>query len=67
MSGIRWKPLESNPEVMTKYSHELGAKKGEWVDVYAFDDESLSFLPRPIEAVMLLFPITKVRCLLQRE
>jgi len=44
---------------MTEFCRELGAKKGQWVDVYAFDDESLSFLPKPIEAVILLFPITE--------
>jgi len=58
-SGIRWVPLESNPEVMTKYSKILGAKKGEWVDVFALDDDSLEVIPKPVVAVVLLFPISE--------
>lgn len=56
--GIRWVPLESNPEVMTKYSRALGAKTGEWVDVFALDEDSLAVVPAPINAVILLYPIS---------
>jgi len=55
--SIRWVPLESNPEVMTKYSAGLGATKGEWVDVLALDEDSLATIPKPVCAVILLFPI----------
>lgn len=58
-SGVRWVPLESNPEVLTKYSRILGAKKGEWVDVFALDDDSLQVIPKPVNAVILLFPISE--------
>jgi ubiquitin carboxyl-terminal hydrolase L3 len=58
-SGIRWIPLESNPDVMTKYSRILGAKAGEWVDVFALDDDSLEVIPKPVNAVVLLFPISE--------
>jgi len=57
MPGIRWVPLESNPEVMTKYSQQLGATAGEWIDVFSLDDDIIASIPRPVAAVMLLFPI----------
>jgi len=56
----RWVPLESNPEVLTKYSKSiLGAKVGEWVDVFALDEDSLAVIPQPVNAVILLFPISE--------
>jgi len=58
-SGIRWIPLESNPEVLTKYSRMLGAKTGEWVDVFSLDEDSLAVIPKPVNAVVLLFPISE--------
>lgn len=56
---IRWVPLESNPEVMTKYSRSLGASVGQWMDVFALDDDSLGTIPQPVKAVILLFPISE--------
>jgi len=58
MSKPKWVPLESNPEVLSAYSKNLGANKGEWLDVFALDDESLTAIPQPVVAVMLLFPVT---------
>lgn len=54
-------PLESNPDVFTKLIHKLGISQSLcFQDVLSLDDpELLGFLPRPVHALMLIFPTTK--------
>ncbi|XP_029162630.1 ubiquitin carboxyl-terminal hydrolase isozyme L3 [Nylanderia fulva] len=55
---MAWVPLESNSEVMTKFLHKLGVpKKWSIIDVYSFDSDLLAIIPRPVLAVVLLYPV----------
>jgi len=56
----RWLPIESNPEVMNSFLKKLGVPV-DWgiTDVYGLDDELLGFLPQPVVALLLLFPINE--------
>lgn len=53
-------PLESNPELFTELIHRLGFSSAfGFHDVLSIDDpELLAFLPRPVLALVLVFPTT---------
>ncbi|XP_062073906.1 ubiquitin carboxyl-terminal hydrolase 3 isoform X1 [Humulus lupulus] len=56
----RWLPLEANPDVMNQFLWGLGLPEteAECYDVYGFDQELLEMVPKPVLAVLFLYPIT---------
>ncbi|KAH9300284.1 hypothetical protein KI387_011867, partial [Taxus chinensis] len=57
----RWLPLEANPEVINQFMWGLGvpAEEAECCDVYGFDDELLDMVPKPVLAVLFLYPLNQ--------
>lgn len=55
-----WLPLESNPDVLTKYIHKLGVSS-DWslTDVIGLESEALEWIPQPVKAIILLFPTSE--------
>jgi ubiquitin carboxyl-terminal hydrolase L3 len=60
MADFNWPPLESNPEVFTKYMHTIGMSP-EWGvgEVFGFDEDLLAFLPQPIIGVIVAIERTE--------
>jgi ubiquitin carboxyl-terminal hydrolase L3 len=57
--SMQWLPLESNPDVMNNYIEKLGVPTAwSFTDVWGLDADALSFVPRPVLAVLVLFPLT---------
>lgn len=54
-------PLESNPEIFNALGHKIGLSPVLlFQDVYSITDpDLLAFLPQPVMALVMLFPITK--------
>ena len=55
-------PLESDPAIITQYTQALGLSPSlAFHDVYSISDpDLLSFVPRPVHALLLVFPVTEV-------
>lgn len=57
MSEKQWIPLESNPEVLTRFAHALGLSSLlTFTDVWSLD--LIDVVPAPCHAVLLLLPLT---------
>lgn len=59
-SKKRWLPLEANPDIMNQFLWGLGVREDEMgcYDVYGFDEELLEMVPKPVLAVLFLYPLT---------
>jgi ubiquitin carboxyl-terminal hydrolase L3 len=59
-SGQRWFPLESNPILMNDYCQKLGfdTTQYEFVDVFSYEDWALDMIAQPVQAVVMLYPLT---------
>jgi len=61
MSGKKWFPLESNPEVMNTYAKNLGLDTSVFCfqDVLSTEDWALEMVPGPVAGVVMLYPISE--------
>lgn len=59
-SGRNWLPVESNSELLSSYSTQLGLPEEtglQFHDVLGTEDWALEMIPQPARAVVLLYPI----------
>lgn len=54
-----WFPLESNPSVMNTYVEKMGLDISSYSfsDVFSTEDWALEMVPKPVVAVVMLFPV----------
>mmetsp|Transcript_54582 Transcript_54582/g.119677 ORF Transcript_54582/g.119677 Transcript_54582/m.119677 type:complete len:222 (+) Transcript_54582:74-739(+) len=61
MSAPKWLPLESNPDVLTQYAHKLGMPGNlSFAEILSTEDWALDMVPKPVHAVVFLFPISEI-------
>jgi ubiquitin carboxyl-terminal hydrolase L3 len=53
----QWLPLESDPELMNKYIHNLGVSK-DFVFHEIYSPDLIMMVPQPVYAVLMLFPVS---------
>ncbi|PAA77116.1 hypothetical protein BOX15_Mlig012197g1 [Macrostomum lignano] len=57
--AMQWIPLESNPEVLNKYAHNLGLPSNwNFIDVFSLDSDVLAMVPQPVAGLVFIYPIT---------
>ena len=55
-----WPPLESNPDVLTDYLHQIGLSDCYAIgEVYGLDEDLLALVPQPVYAVIVALEKTK--------
>lgn len=53
-----WNPLESNPEVISTFARKLGLDQSLcYIDIFSTEEWALEMIPKPVYAVLLLFPV----------
>lgn len=58
-SDPNWLPLESNPEIINDYVEEIGFETSKYLyyDMLGVEDWAQDMIPKPVLAVMFLYPI----------